>query len=513
MQYSLAYGREQLTVELPEKNVVKVLKIQTTDALEDPLDAVFDVLEEPIESEPLAAIAEGKKSACVVVCDSTRPVPNPEILPPILQTLEDSGIDLSKITILIATGLRRTSTMEERHEIIGEDIMLRKFKVSDHSARKLHQHEYLGVTKAGTPIWIDRRYLEAEVKILTGAIEPHSISGFSGGRQSICPGIAAIETVAPCYAPQLLEDENVRPGCVEGNPVHAEQMEIARKAGCDFIVNVILNQDRKIAKVIGGHLNQAFLEGISQARKRQTVTVEKQVDIVVTCGGGSPYDKTWHQTIHGIVGALDILKPGGTVIIASACEEGVGGGEDFEKMTESFATIDDFMSAIMADQTFAEQWQLQELAKVLQQGKVKVITSGVPAETLQKFFVVPCASVEEAVAEAMKEYGANASIAVIPQGRSVLAVAKQKEPAVVRETKRFEPKKVETKVAEPKKTAVESVEAEPESKAVKKTATKKAVTKKAVAKKTATKSAEPKETEPKKAPAKKVAKKTTKKSG
>ena len=497
MQYSLAYGREQLNVELPEKNVVKVLKIQPAAALEDPMDAVFDVLEDPIETEPLAAIAEGRKSACIVVCDSTRPVPNPAMLLPILQTLEDSGVDTSKITILIATGLRRTSTSEERHEIIGEDIMLRKFKVSDHNAKKLHQHEYLGITKSGTPIWVDRRYLEAEVKILTGMIEPHSITGFSGGRKAICPGIAAAETVASCYSSKLLSHENVRPGCVDDNPVHAEQMEVARKAGCDFVVNVLLNQDRKIAKIVGGHLNWAFQKGIEIARKSLTDTVEKQVDVVVTSGGGFPFDKTWLQTIRGIAGALDILKPGGTIIIASACGEGVG-GKDFEENAEQFASIDDFLKAIAAEEkSFVEQWQLEELAKALRKGKVKVVTSGVPAEVLQKFFVVPCATVEEAVAEALEEYGTDATIAVIPEGPSVLAIAKHKEA----EAKKPEKKKTETKKAEPENTEpkrVETDKVEPEEE-VGKTETKKA-TKKAA-----------KKTEVKKTETKKAAKKATKK--
>lgn len=509
MQYNLAYGREQLVVELPEKNVVKVLKIQSAAALEDPLDAVFDVLEEPIESEPLAAIAEGKKSACVVICDSSRPVPNPVILPPILQTFEDAGIDLSKITILIATGLNRTSTNEERVELIGEDIMLRKFKVSDHNARKIHQHEYLGVTKSGIPIWIDRRYLEADVKVLTGMITPHSIAGFSGGRQSICPGIAAIDTTGPCYSPKLLGDANVRPGSIEGNPVHTEQMEIARKAGCDFIVNVLLNQDNKIAKVVGGHLNHAFLEGVALARRRQTDTVEKQVDIVVTSGGGFPFDKTWHQTIRGIIGAMDIVKPGGTIIIASACAEGVG-SKEFEDMVSPFASIEDFMAVIMSEeQSFADQWQLQELAKALWKGKVKVVSGGVPAEMLQKFFVTPCATVEEAVAEALNEYGANASIAVIPRGPYVLATAKHKEPEV---------KRPEYKRAEPKKAVVQQPEPKPEPEGVvpaevgeeKTTKTKKAVVKKATKKATA-KKAEPKKSEPTKAAVKKSTKKASKK--
>ena len=485
MQYSLAYGREQLNVELPEKNVVKVLKIQPAAALEDPMDAVFDVLEDPIEAEPLAAIAEGKKSACVVVCDSTRPVPNPAMLLPILQTLEDSGIDMSKITILIATGLRRTSTTDERHEIIGEDVMLRKFKVSDHNAKKLHQHEYLGVTKGETPIWIDRRYLEAEVKILTGVIEPHSITGFSGGRKAICPGIAAADTVASCYSSKLLAHETVRPGCLDDNPVHAEQMEVARKAGCDFIVNVLLNQDHKISRVVGGHLNWAFQKGADIARKYLTDTVEKQVDIVVTSGGGAPFDRTWHQTIRGIVGALDILKPGGTIVVASACTEGVG-SKEFEEIVDQFATIGDFEKAIATrEQPFVEQWQLEELAKALRKGKVKVVTGGVPAEVLQKFFVVPCATVEEAVLDALKEYGTGATIAVIPAGPSVLAIAKHKEVEVKKESAitatdvetveragTTSTKKATKKAA--KKTEVKATEAKTETKKAAKKATKKA---------------------------------------
>ena len=535
MQYSLAYGRERLTVELPEKNVVKVLKIQSAAALEDPIDAVFDVLEEPIEAEPLAAIAEGKKSACVVVCDGTQPAPNPVVLPPILQTLEDAGIDVPKITILIASGLRRNSTIEERTEIIGEDIMLRKFKVSDHSFKKLHQHEYLGVTKSGTPIWIDRRYLEAEVKILTGMIEPHSISGFCGGRESICPGIAATETVAPCFSPKQLEHENVRPGCLEDNPVHAEQMEIARKADCDFIVNVILNQDRKISKVVGGHLNYAFLNGVAIARKCLSDTVENQVDVVITSGGGLPFDRTFQQSIRGMAGALDILKPGGTIIIASSCSEGIG-SEDFREIAEQFSTIDDFMTAITyGEQSFVDQWQLVELAKVLRKGKVKMVSDGIPAETLQKFFVVPYASVEEAVADALKEYGENASMAVIPAGPSVLALAKHREPEVKKpEPKSAEPPKTadSPKTIEPKKTVVKKTEqpepepvvSEPdevENVAVKKPTVKKSMVEKSAAekadikkatKKTAVKKTVIQKTETKKAATKKAVKKATKKS-
>jgi nickel-dependent lactate racemase len=284
-------------------------------------------------------------------------------------------------------------------------------------------------------------------------------------------------------------------------------MEIARKAGCDFIINVLLNQDHKIAKIVGGHMNYAFQEGVALARKRQTDTVEKQVDIVVTTGGGAPFDKTWHQTIRGIVGALDIVKPGGTIIIASACTEGIG-SQEFGEIADKFASIEEFMQAITSgEQSFADQWQLYELAKVLRQAKVKVVTSGVSAEVLQKFFVTASATVEEAIAEAFEEYGADASIAVIPQGPCVLAVAKHKESPKEIEVKKPEPKKAEPpkeEIIEPEVEGAEPEKVEPE--VVEETQSE---PKKKTTKKTAAKKAEPKE--PKKAVTKKTTKKATKK--
>ncbi|MDR3111078.1 MAG: nickel-dependent lactate racemase [Planctomycetaceae bacterium] len=517
MQYNLAYGRGQLTVELPEENVAKVLNIHSAPAVEDPMDAVFDVLEDPIEAEPLAAIAEGKKSACVVICDITRPVPNDLVLPPILQTLEDAGIDPQKITILIATGLHRSSTPEERVEILGEDLLGRKYKVIDHNAKKLHQHEYLGVTKSGTPIWIDRRYLEADVKVLTGLIEPHFMAGFSGGRKLICPGIAAAETICPWHSPKLLEHENARYGCLEGNPVHSEQMEIARKAGCDFIVNVVLNQERKIVAVVGGEMNRAHLKGVAIARKLAVDMVEKPADIVVTSGAGYPLDKTWYQTIKGIVGAAEILKPGGTIVIASECSEGVG-SKEFEEIAGKFPSLDEFMEAITTEEFFSvDQWQVEELAKALRRGKVKVVTQGVLPEVLQQYFVEPAETVEEAVKEAMKKYGAEAKIVVIPDGPYVLAELPESEKEIIRkETVRKEPVKKElVKKETVKKEAAaekEVITKQPKKKeGVKTEAAEKEPVKKATAKKAAVKKEPVKKKTVKKETAKKETKKAVKK--
>jgi nickel-dependent lactate racemase len=420
MQYSLAYGRGQLSVELPEDRVVKVLNIRPAPPLPDPEEEVWRKLADPNHAEPLAAIAAGKQSACIVICDITRPVPNQTLLQPILVTLEEAGIPRSEIVILVATGMHRGSTPEEKIEMLGEDIV-GQYKVIDHNAKKIWQHEFLGQSKNGIPIWIDKRYLEADVKILTGLIEPHFMAGFSGGRKSICPGIAALETIGPWHSPKFLEHENARFGCVAENPVHKEQLEIANKAGCDFIVNVVIDHNRDILAVVAGDMNEAHLEGVEIARKHVSETVAEPVDVVVTSSAGYPLDKTWYQSIKGIVGAVEILKPGGTIILASACDEGIGSRE-FQDITEHFSSIDEFMEAIISEKYFSvDQWQWEELAKALRKGKVKVVSDGLPPEAFHKYCVETSPTVEEAVAEAMKEYGKKMTIAVMPDGPYVLA--------------------------------------------------------------------------------------------
>lgn len=420
MKYSLAYGRGTLDAEIPENHVVKVLEIKKSMALTDPAGEIRRRLDAPTESKALAELAGGKKSACIVVSDITRPVPNKTILPPILETLEKAGIPDENILILIGTGLHRASTPEEKLEMLGPEITNR-YRVEDHDARRRDEHEFLGDSSGGVPVWIDRRYLAAELKILTGLIEPHFMAGYSGGRKSICPGIAAAETIGAWHSPRFLEHENAKFGCVEGNPVHDEQLEIALKAGCDFIVNVVIDHHRNILNVVAGDMDRAHREGVRFAREIVRDTVSEPVDVVVTSSAGYPLDKTWYQSVKGIVAAVDILKPGGTIILASSCDEGLGSRE-FEEISKNFATIDEFMDAICAGKFFiVNQWQLEELAKALKKGRVKVVSNGLPPEEFRKFYVETAPSVEQAVAEAIEEYGPETTIAVMPDGPYVLA--------------------------------------------------------------------------------------------
>lgn len=420
MQVRLDYGRCGLKVELPDRHVVKCLGYRQRPPLADPERAVHDALERPLGTPPLAQLARGRKSACVVICDITRPVPNQVHLGPLLATLEASGIRRDRILILVATGLHRPNLGDELVEMVGRGIV-ENYRIENHHGTELSEHNHLGASPRGLPIWIDRRYLEADLKITTGLIEPHLMAGFSGGRKVICPGLAALETIRPWHSPKFLEHPAARCGVLEGNPVHEENTWVARRAGCDFIVNAVIDAQRRILKIVAGDMEQAFLDGVAFVRELVTDTVPEPVDVVVTSSAGYPLDTTYYQSIKGLVAALEIVKPGGTVVMAARLSDGIG-SRPFERLFDEHATLDGFMGRIVETDYFVmDQWQLEELARVRRKVKVTVVSDGLPAETLNRLFVQAAPSVEAAVADALEEHGPQATIAVIPKGPYVLA--------------------------------------------------------------------------------------------
>ena len=419
MQFQLAYGKGTLNVELPEANVVQCLGYQPATPLADPTQTLQSLLFAPNGTPSLASLAAGKRSACIVISDRSRPVPNRILLPPILETLEAAGIARDTICILVGTGLHPVITPEEILEIVGPEIANR-YSIVSHDARDEATNRRIGESPRGIPVVIDSRYLDAELKILTGLIEPHFMAGYSGGRKSICPGIAGRETICTWHSPRFIEHENARFGKLDGNPIHEEAVFIARAAGCDFIVNAVIDAERRILDIFAGDLEAAHRDGVTFARQLVTATISEPVDIVVTSAAGYPLDNSWYQSIKGVVAALDILKPGGTIVLASACGGGIGNAE-FEQIAAKFKTIDAFMEAIHGDFFIINQWQVEELAMALTKCKVRVVTGGLPPEVLSQYYVQPAASVEAAVAEAMAEYGPNATIAVLPEGPYVLA--------------------------------------------------------------------------------------------
>jgi nickel-dependent lactate racemase len=421
LQVTLDYDRTGLPVELPTERVVGPLNLRAADPLEDPQRAVAEALATPIGTPPLRELARGRRDACILVCDITRPVPNRVILEPLLQVLHEAGIPREGVRILVATGLHRASTPAEKVELLGPEIAS-AYRVEDHDGTRLDQHTLLGTTPRGVPAWIDTRYLRAGLKIAVGMIEPHFMAGYSGGRKLICPGVAALPTIRRWHSPDFLEHPRASSGFLDGNPVHEENTRIARMAGCDFIVNVAIDSQRRVSWVGAGDLEQAFLAGVRFVEDLVRAPVARPVEIVVTSGAGYPLDTTFYQSVKGMVGCLPILVPGGTIIIAAGLSEGMGSPE-FTSLFDEHPTLEGFMDAIRSPDYFVmDQWQVEELAKVRRQARVKFVTDGLPAERLIRCFVEPAPSVEEAVAASLLDYGPDAKIAVIPKGPYVMPV-------------------------------------------------------------------------------------------
>ena len=425
MQFTLAYGKTGLRCEVPDANVVGPLEIRPAPPLTDPAAAVGDSLLKPTGTPPLSELAGGKQTACVLICDVTRPVPNALLLRAILPTLEAAGVPRDGITVLIATGLHRPNLGAEIVELVGPEIAA-DYRVENHYGKDLATHTDLGTSPRGVPIHIDSRYVDADLKIATGLIEPHLMAGYSGGRKLVCPGIAALETVKVWHGPQFLEHPRAGEGKLDGNPVHEENTRIARRAGCDFILNVTLDADRRVTGVFAGDLEDAFAEGVAFARSVVTAPVAGgPVDVAVTSAAGYPLDQTFYQSVKGLTGVLPVMKEGGTIILAAEMAEGVGSPE-FAGLFDEFPTPERFMRAITgADPDrpgyfVMDQWQLEEMAKVLRRCEVVYVTDAPFADDLEKFYVTRAASVEAAVAAALEKYGPGARVAVIPEGPYVL---------------------------------------------------------------------------------------------
>jgi nickel-dependent lactate racemase len=419
MRITLDYGRTGLTVDLPDDRVVGPLAIRPAPPLPDPAAGVAQALSQPIGSPPLSQVARGRRNACILICDITRPVPNRVLLPPLLRTLEEHGIARRDIMMLVATGLHRPNEGAELEEMVGPEVAA-NYRIENHHGKVLDEHDYLGETPNGVPVYLDRRYVRADLKITTGLIEPHLMAGYSGGRKVICPGIAALETVKVWHGPRFLEHPKADCGIVAGNPVHEENTRIALMAGCDFIVNVCLDGQRRITWVGAGDMVRAWEEGVRFVEGVVKAPVPAPVDVVVTSCAGYPLDTTWYQAVKGLTGALPIVKQGGTIILAASLTEGLGSPE-FQQLIEDNPDLATFKTRILGRDYFVmDQWQLEELAKVVDRCKVKVVTDGLSPDVLRQCHVEPAASVEQAVADSLTLYGPQAKVAVIPKGPYVL---------------------------------------------------------------------------------------------
>ncbi|NKB69593.1 MAG: nickel-dependent lactate racemase [Candidatus Latescibacteria bacterium] len=417
MKIRLDYGSEGLEVEVPEE--AQILSMAGAPAIEQVDKHLEDALRRPIGTPSLRTLARGRRDACIVIADITRPVPNATILPPMLRILEEEGIPRDRIVILIGTGLHRPNEGAELVQLVGEEIAA-QYRIVNHKARDRDTLVHLGETSGGAPIWIDRIYLEADLKIATSLIEPHLMAGFSGGRKAICPGLMGVDTMRVLHGPQLLGHPNASEGIIEGNPFHRQALEVAQRAGVDFTLNVAMNDQRQLTGVFCGDLEKAHAAGVEFVQAQASALIDEPVDIVLTSSAGYPLDLTFYQAVKGLTAVLPIVAPGGTILIAAQCAEGVGGPE-FSQLLSQTASVEEFIQRLQDPDFFVvDQWQLQELCKVMQKARVLLYSQGIPEGFHQHLLVDLVPSVEEGLQQALQRHGDGARIAVVPKGPYVL---------------------------------------------------------------------------------------------
>jgi nickel-dependent lactate racemase len=408
-----------MEVEVPDENVVAVLRMNELTGLPDPKAAVEESLRSPIHSAPLAEIARGRADACIVISDTTRPVPNALILEPVIRTLEGAGIPQNKITILIGTGIHRPNLGEELERLVGKEIASR-YRVINHYSKKTDDMADCGKTVAGIPLFINRHYVEADLKILTGLIEPHLWAGYSGGRKAILPGISSLETMKYMHGYKMIADPGTRYGNLINNPFHEAGLEVVERVGVDFNVNVTISEERRVTGVFAGDCRESHLEGCRFLEEFVVAEVSEPVDVAITSGGGAPLDATLYQTVKGMSGAAPIVKEGGTIIVVSSCNEGAGSPE-FTELLRNVGNIEDFFAKLQSPGFFVtDQWIAQEMYGILQNKRIMLRTHGIEEQEVRRYLLEPVTSVESAVARCLNDYGPNAKIAVIPEGPYVI---------------------------------------------------------------------------------------------
>ncbi|GAB4334037.1 MAG: nickel-dependent lactate racemase [Candidatus Abyssubacteria bacterium] len=422
MKITLRYGRGGLDVRLPDKCEVSVFRTGEMPVIADPQGHVREAIKKPVSSPPLRELASGRQTACIVVSDITRPVPNAILLPPILEALESAGICSERIRILIATGIHRASTPEELKEMLGEGI-LSGYPITMHDSRNPCEIKRIGYTRRGTPIDINRLYVESELKIVTGLVEPHFMAGYSGGGKSVAVGLTSVDAIRHLHGPALLEHPNARNCVLSGNPLQEELIEMAVRAGVDFCVNVVLDSARRIGGVFCGNLIEAHRGACDFASRFCTLSVNRPFDIVLTTAGGYPLDTTYYQAVKGLVGALELVMPGGLIVLAAECCDGLG-SDEFRQVLGKLgecATYAQFLEEISRPDNFViDQWEVEMLVKALKRNKVSLFSAGISQAEWPLTRAQRLESLEDGLSLAITSIRKPCRLAVIPEGPYVI---------------------------------------------------------------------------------------------
>jgi lactate racemase len=422
MLVELNYGRRKLAVDLPQDLQVTIVRKPEMPVLADPVTAIRRALQEPVGALSLDLLARKARTVAIAICDITRPVPNHLFLRPLLEILLQAGIPASAIRVLVATGLHRPNLGAELDELIGDPWVLRTVRVENHYANRDEDHVLLGTTRTrGTVVRLDKRFVEADLKIVTGLVEPHFMAGYSGGRKVIAPGLAHAETITTFHSARFMADPKAINCNFEGNPLHEEQLEIVRMLGGALALNTVVDEDRKLSFVNFGEIVATHQQAVSFVRNYAEVSVKRRFKTVVTSAAGYPLDGTYYQTVKGMVGPIDILEPGGRLIVASECSEGLGSAEFAEAQHRLIQLgADEFLRRILLkSHADIDEWQTQMQLKPMAVGTLQLYSTGLSPAQRALTGVGSIDSVRTAVLESVQASG-DPAVAVIPEGPYVV---------------------------------------------------------------------------------------------
>lgn len=424
--YRVPYSRTYLEFTLPQGMRGTVVESRKVTPLADVQGAIAEALAHPIGTPPLRELARPGDKVCIVFTDVTRASPDHLLVPALLAELAAAGVHGDDITLLCGVGMHRPSTPEEKIAKLGASVVAR-YRVIDNEPRNPKAQVDLGVTPGGVPVWVHRAAVEADLLIATGLVEPHQYAGYSGGRKTVAVGAAGEPLIAHTHGPAFVDHPGTRLGRIEGNPFHEAITEAARRAGLRFILNVVLDDEKRILKVAAGEPEAAFRELVAFARTVYEVEIPHQYDVAIG-GVGYPKDTNLYQASRAasylFFAPTPVVKPGGFLIVPARCEEGAGEGVGEQRFFAAMRDAPDVQ--FILDDARAHgyppgQQRAFVMAKVLEQARVVIVGSEHP-EVVEACKMIPAATMEEALALAARELGEELDVLIVPHALLTLPV-------------------------------------------------------------------------------------------
>ena len=413
MRLLLDYGSDGLEVELPDERVT-VIEPVFRPAVAEPHVALREAIHSPIQCAPLGEFVRRGQRVAISVCDVTRAQPRREMLVALFDELPQ--VRAEDVTILIATGTHRGNSPAELQRMLGRDI-LDRYRVINHDARDAASLAYVGRTATGVAVHLNREFLNADIRITTGFVEPHFFAGFSGGPKMVAPGLAGLETVMTLHDAKRIGHPSATWGITEGNPIHDDVREIARMVGVHFAIDVTLNREQQITAVFAGELMAEHRAACAYAKEKAMREVPAPFDVVLTSNAGYPLDQNLYQAVKGMSAAAQIVKPKGTIICAAECRDGLPTHGSYGGVLASGPTPTALLAMINAEgYAMPDQWQVQIQAQILRHADVLMKASGLLFDELRAAHLMPIDDVSGTVRDALRRYGPAATLCVLPQG-------------------------------------------------------------------------------------------------